>query len=273
MTIEAASASVGTSAPKGTATGILARFFFGAVIPALIYAAVFRRLTPLWGDPPWYQSLNTLFVVGAAVIALLFNCWVTLIPWKAAPNAFFAGMMAPCIALTLEGFLGRTGSYGYFARTAYAVPVSTAILFCAYQAWRLARTRLRFGGALEEDRPQAHYRPSRDNGLLGKLAFISYLVIVIFAARFTLEVLGEPPSGAGLRAMLVTGLAALPWSVGLLAIGRPVSDEVGFGLLWICIGLNGALLWYFGWGSAKRHRERRRGGSGVDRRTSRTGAR
>ena len=120
--------------PKVTAGAIFARFFFGNLIPALIYSGILARLVPWWGGAPEYKGLDTLWVIAASILVLLANCWVPFVSWKSIPNAFFAGMLLPCLALMLDG--ARSNSrYKYYRLTAYAVPVATCILFCIYKVW------------------------------------------------------------------------------------------------------------------------------------------
>jgi hypothetical protein len=144
---------------KGRGRIVLTRFFFGTLIPALVYSGMLAQLVPWWGGAPEYKGLNVLLVIAAGILALLVNLWVPFVSWKSIPNAFFAGMLLPCLALALEGAWSNS-RYKYYTLTAYAVPVSTCILFCIYKVWGSVKARLRPNPTLERDARENSARPS-----------------------------------------------------------------------------------------------------------------
>jgi hypothetical protein len=146
---------------KGRGPIIFARFSVGALIPALIFSGILAQLAPWWGGAPEFKILNDLLVIAAGILVVLVNCWVPFVSWKSILNAFFAGMLLPCLALLLEGYWSGSGSrYPHYGLVVYAVPVSTCILFCVYKVWGHVKARLRPNPTLERDARESSARPS-----------------------------------------------------------------------------------------------------------------
>ena len=158
---EADSASVRRAFIK--AGVVFARFLVGTFTPALIYGAVLSKLIPWGGGAPEYKSLDIFFVVGAGLLMMLVNSWVPFISWKTIPNAFFAGMLLPCLALLLEGYWSDFGSrsrYQNYGLVVLAVPVATCVLFIVYKVWGHVTARLHPNPTLERDVRESGARPS-----------------------------------------------------------------------------------------------------------------
>jgi hypothetical protein len=141
---------------------VFARFLFGTLIPALIYSGVLAQLAPWWGGASEYRGLNNLLVIVAGILALLVNCWIPFVSWMRIPNAFFAGMLLPCLALLFEAWSGSdyNALYQYYTLIAYTAPVSTCILFCIYMAWGYVNARSRPNPTVERDARKSGARPS-----------------------------------------------------------------------------------------------------------------
>ena len=90
----------------------------------------------------------------------------------------------------------------------------------------------------------------RYDPLARKLPFL--VVLLVFVGGGTLSAIGTPSNGAGFVALLLAGIAGLPWSILVLLFAPDaISNGLAFFLVWLCIALNAALLAYFGWKKPK----------------------